>query len=466
MTSMSVSYEPTSTQREIYSVSRLNREARMLLNISFPLLWVEGEISNLATPASGHLYFTLKDDAAGVRCAMFKNQNLFLRFKARDGMQVLLRARVSLYEPRGDFQLAVEHMEEAGFGVLQRAYEALKQRLAAKGLFDPARKRALHKFPNKLGIITSPQGAAIRDILSVLRQRLPTLPVLIYPVAVQGEGAAAAIAEAFALANRRGDCDVLILARGGGSLEDLWAFNTEVVARAIAACEIPVVSGVGHEIDFTIADFTADHRAATPTAAAALVTPDRIELLSHLRRLEQNLEHGLRRQYQRYGQTLDWLSQRLHLQHPQQRLQRQLQRADDLDQRLQLAMRYTIRAWHAQLSELGIRRQRCSPQIKLAQAAARTKLLGQRLAATMQQDLALRRRRLDRLASTLDAISPLATLNRGYALVTRTADGVLLRDSKNTTAGDRLAVRLARGELTAQVITSNEPERNTNNGTQ
>lgn len=437
----------------------------MLLSLSFPLLWVEGEISNLATPASGHLYFTLKDDAAGVRCAMFKNQNLHLRFKARDGMQVLVRARVSLYEPRGDFQLTVEHMEEAGFGVLQRAYEALKQRLAAEGLFDSRHKRALPKFPRRLGLITSPKGAALSDILSVLRQRLAMLPVLIYPVVVQGEAAAIAISEALALASRRGDCDVLILARGGGSLEDLQAFNTEIVARAIAGCKIPVVSGVGHETDFTIADFTADHRAATPTAAAALATPDGIDILSQLRHFERNLQLALRRRHQHYGQTLHWLHRRLDLQHPRQRLQRQLQLIDDLEQRLQRSMRYRIRHHHVQLSVLSVRRQHCSPHVSLAQATARIEQLRQTLSAIVWQDLKIRRRRLDKLASTLSAISPLATLNRGYALVTRADHRELLRDSASVASGDTLEIKLARGELTAKVITAGEPGANTDGST-
>jgi exodeoxyribonuclease VII large subunit len=448
---MSVPLDPLPIQREIYSVSRLNREARLLLNISFPLLWVEGEVSNLAKPSSGHLYFTLKDDGAAVRCAMFKNHNLYLRFQPRDGMQVLVRARVGLYEPRGEFQLTIEHMEEAGFGALQRAFEILKRRLAAEGLFDPARKQAVPRYPYKVGIITSPVGAALTDILSVLRRRFPPLSVLIYPVPVQGEAAAAGIARALALASRRRDCDVLILARGGGSLEDLWAFNTEAVARAIAGCEIPVVSGVGHEIDFTIADFIADQRAPTPTAAAELVSPDQSDLLSWLDQVEGRLRRCLLRRCERCGQMLSWMRGRLHLQHPWQRLQRHSQRVDDLEQRLGLAMRYRLKACTEQLSGLDVRMQRCSPQVALTQTAARHERLAQRLIVAICRHMEARWARLDRLARILDTISPLATLDRGYALVTRVADSRLLRDSSVVTAGEALNIRLAKGGLRAKV---------------
>lgn len=447
---MPASLEPSVAAREIYSVSRVNREARMLLGMSFPPLWVAGEVSNLAAPASGHFYFTLKDDAACVRCAMFRNQNLHLRFKPRDGMQVVVRARVSLYEPRGEFQLTVEHMEEAGFGALQRAFEALKQRLAAEGLFDPARKRDLPKFSRRLGVITSPAGRALRDILSVLRRRFSGLPVLIYPVPVQGDAAVPAIVQALTTADRRGDCDVLILARGGGSLEDLWAFNTEPVARAIAACGIPVVSAVGHEIDFTIADFVADQRAATPSAAAELVTPDALELLARISQHQRSLYTSLRRRCDRHLERLLWLRGRLHLQHPRQRLQRRLQRIDELEQRLRLTTHYRFRAFAGRLAELNLRVQRCSPRMRLAQTSARHERLTRRLASAMKADLASRRQRLDTLSGTLHAISPLATLDRGYALVTST-DGALLRDSVDAAAGDVLHVRLSKGRLTVEV---------------
>src|SRR5579859_4685596 len=283
--------DPAVPTRRILSVSELNRAARGLLEGGFPILWVEGEISNLAQPGSGHLYFSLKDAQAQVRCALFRNRGMLLRFKPANGMKVLVRGRVSLYEPRGDYQFLVESMEDAGHGALQRAFEALKERLAQEGLFDAALKRPLPQVPKTIGVVTSPTGAAIRDILSVIRRRHPLARVIVYTVPVQGVGAAAKIAAMLGLASRRGECDVLILARGGGSLEDLWAFNEEPVARAIRASAIPVVSGVGHEIDFTIADFAADLRAPTPTGAAELVTPDlstwRRLLLEQSARLQQ-----------------------------------------------------------------------------------------------------------------------------------------------------------------------------------
>ncbi|MDE2196596.1 MAG: exodeoxyribonuclease VII large subunit, partial [Gammaproteobacteria bacterium] len=268
---------PGTPERQVFSVSRLNHEARALLEGGFPLLWVEGELSNLSRPASGHLYFSLKDAAAQVRCALFRNRATLLRCKPAEGMQVLVRARVSLYEPRGDFQLIVEHMEDAGHGALQRAFEQLRQKLAGEGLFDPAHKKPLPAMPGIIGVVTSPSGAALRDILSVIRRRQPSARVILYPAPVQGEGAGAKLAAMIRTASARAECDVLIIARGGGSLEDLWAFNEEAVARAIHACALPIISGVGHEIDFTIADFVADARAPTPTAAAELVTPDRNE---------------------------------------------------------------------------------------------------------------------------------------------------------------------------------------------
>lgn len=265
-------------KRDVLTVSRLNTEVKMLLEDSFPLLWVEGEISNLARPASGHIYLSLKDAHAQVSCAMFRNRNTNLRFQPANGQKVLVRARVSLFEARGNFQLILEHMEPAGDGALQRAFEELKNRLEKEGLFDPDRKRPLPRFPSRIGLITSDRGAAVRDVITVLQRRFPAIPVRVYPVPVQGEKAAVEIARTLDIASERAECDVLILTRGGGSLEDLQAFNTEIVARSIVACDIPVISAVGHEIDFTIADFVADLRAPTPSAAAETAVPDQLEL--------------------------------------------------------------------------------------------------------------------------------------------------------------------------------------------
>jgi exodeoxyribonuclease VII large subunit len=396
--------EPAS-RREIYTVSRLNREARMLLEAGLPPLWIEGEISNFARPSSGHWYFTLKDADAQVRCAMFRSANLRVRVAPRDGMQVLVRARVSLYEARGEYQLIAELLEDAGEGALRRRFEELKAKLAAEGLFDAALKRSLPRLPRRIGVVTSPTGAAIRDILHVLARRFPAIPVLIYPVPVQGAGAAAEIAAAIRLASERRDADVLILARGGGSLEDLWAFNEEPVARAIRDSAVPIVSGVGHEIDFTIADFAADLRAPTPSGAAELVAPDRAEWLRALAASRERLARAWRRVGGLARERLAWLVRRLELTHPRTRLAARAQRLDELEARLGRALRREL-------------------------AAA-----GARLAAA---------------ARTLNAVSPIATLERGYAIVTR-ADGRVVRAARDVAAGDAVQARTAAGSIAATV---------------
>src|SRR5690242_1623151 len=311
--------------RDIYTVSRLNGEARMLLEAGLPALWVEGEISNFAAPSSGHWYFTLKDREAQIRCAMFRARNAQVGFRPRDGQQLLLRGRVSLYEPRGDYQLLVEAMEDAGEGALRREFERLKAKLAAEGLFDVALKRPLPKMPRRIAIVTSPTGAAIRDVLHILARRFPPAQVLIFPTAVQGAAAVENIVAAIDAVCRDGGCDVLIVARGGGSIEDLWCFNDERVARAIRRTAIPVITGIGHEIDFTIADFAADVRAPTPSGAAELVVPDRGALLTGVRgfvaRLQQAVQRQLRHAVERHAQ----LSARLQRAHPGNRLQQQVQ---------------------------------------------------------------------------------------------------------------------------------------------
>ena len=341
---------PNSPPREIFTISRLNREARVLLERGLGSLWLEGEISNLSRPSSGHWYFSLKDEAAQVRCAMFRQRNLQVRFPVKDGAHVLARGRVSLYEARGEFQVVIDHLEEAGEGVLRRRFEELKARLGAEGLFDSRHKQPLPRLPGRIGVITSPTGAALRDILHILRRRFPAVPVLIYPVAVQGESAPREIEQALRLASARRDCDVLIVARGGGSLEDLWAFNDEAVARAIFACPIPVVSGVGHEVDFTIADLVADERAPTPSGAAERVVPDRAEWLRGFAFAAQRLQAGMRRRLNEMRNDLQVREQRLARTHPGVRLRQHAQRLDELEERLKLAARARIeraRARHA-----------------------------------------------------------------------------------------------------------------------
>src|SRR5215468_5716468 len=323
--------------RDVYSVSRLNREVRVLLERGLGVLWVEGELSNFSQPPSGHWYFSLKDRDAQLRCAMYRVKNSLVGFTPRAGMQLLVRGRISLYEPRGEFQLIIEHLEEAGVGALRREFERLKTRLAAEGLFAQERKRALPRFPRRIGVITSPSGAALHDILKILARRYPPAAVLLYPTAVQGAAAVPALAAALATASARAECDVLILARGGGSLEDLWAFNDERVARAIYACALPVVCGVGHEIDVTIADFVADARAPTPSAAAELVVPDTQACLESLKRTLQRLTAGTRRELRMLQARVAGTERRLQQAHPGTRLNQQAQRLDDLALRLHAA---------------------------------------------------------------------------------------------------------------------------------
>jgi len=435
--------------REVYTVSRLNQEARELLEENFPLIWVEGELSNLARPSSGHLYFSLKDSQAQVRCAMFRQRNMQLGFAPENGMQVLMRVRVSLYEGRGEFQLIAEHMEEAGDGALRRAFEALKQRLAAEGLFDSAHKKPLPALPAAIGVITSPTGAALRDILSCLKRRFPGIPVIIYPVPVQGAGAADKIAQALRQAASRAECDVLIIARGGGSLEDLWAFNEEVVARAIYACSIPVVAGIGHEIDFTIADLVADQRAATPTAAAELVSPDRAEWQAVLARLHKRLVMLMQGTLSHRQQALSLTGKRL--QHPGQRLRHQAQRLDEIEQRLLRAQRSLYRHQAGHIAQLAARLRGSTPAPRLRELAVLRENLTRRLHGALNGTLAKGRAQLEAVSRALDAVSPLATLGRGYAILYQLPQRKLVRSTQGLSQGDRIEARLGQGKALLNV---------------
>ena len=440
----------TAANRDIYSVSRLNREVRVLLERGFASLWLEGEISNLARPSSGHWYFSLKDAAAQVRCCMFRQRNMLCAFAARDGQKVLVRARIGLYEPRGEYQLLIDHMEDSGLGALKRQFEELSAKLAAEGLFAPERKRALPMIPKRIGVITSPSGAAVRDILHVLARRFSAVPVLIYPVAVQGAAAAAEITAAIRMAGRRAECDVLILARGGGSLEDLWAFNDEALARAIVASPIPIVSGIGHEIDFTIADFAADVRAPTPSAAAEIAVPDGQEWLASLARLAQRLQRALRRRVEAQRERLRWLIGRAALVSPSARLSQQTQRLDDLEQRLFRALRQILSDRRSALGERRSRLWQQSPVARVRSTAARQAALYARLRAATLARLHLARERLAPLVRTLHAVSPLATLDRGYAIVSRVS-GAIVRNAAEVSPGTPIDVRLAVGTIRAKV---------------
>jgi exodeoxyribonuclease VII large subunit len=440
----------TRPDRDVYSVSRLNREVRVLLERGFGSLWLEAEISNFARPSSGHWYFSLKDSGAQVRCCMFRQRNMLCAFTARDGQKVLVRARIGLYEPRGEYQLVVDHMEDAGLGALKRQFEELSAKLRQEGLFAAERKRALPGLPRRIGVITSPTGAAIRDILHVLARRFPATAVLIYPVPVQGAQAAAEITAALELAGRRAECDVLLLARGGGSLEDLWAFNDERLARAIVASPIPVITGIGHEIDFTIADFAADVRAPTPSAAAELLVPDAEEWLATFADLALRLERAVRRGLESQAERLRWLIGRAALVTPAARLAARAQRLDELEQALVRALERRLLELRQRLRWLAGRAAQVSPAARLSQHRMRLENLDQRLGRAWRQSLSARRERLLPLVRTLNAVSPLATLERGYAIVSLEG-GAILRDAADAKPGALIEARLARGSIRAKI---------------
>jgi exodeoxyribonuclease VII large subunit len=436
------------TERDILSVSQLNRKAKQLLETHLPLLWVEGELSNVSQPSSGHWYFTLKDDQAQVRCAMFRNRNLLVRLKPLQGQHVLLRARVSLYEGRGDYQLIAEHMEEAGTGALQRAFDELKIKLASEGLFDEALKKSLPSLPKHIAVITSSTGAAVRDILSVLARRFPAIPVSVLPVPVQGKEAAPQIVKAIELANRAGIFDVIVVARGGGSLEDLWPFNEEIVARAIHHSVLPIVSAVGHETDFTIADLVADLRAPTPSAAAELITPDGEAWLENFIGLEILLEDAMERRLTNARQKLEWL--RARLRHPGERLQQQAQRLDGLEIRLQRAFKHELRDLQRRLQSLVLRQKLLQPSQRLQQLNRQVTQHLKQLRDCTQQQLQMRKQRLSETVRVLQTVSPLKTLERGYSITTRES-GAVIHTSAEVNVGDSLQTRLAHGELLCRV---------------
>ncbi|HEX4649837.1 MAG TPA: exodeoxyribonuclease VII large subunit [Steroidobacteraceae bacterium] len=437
--------------REVYSVTRLNREVRTLLERGLPVLWVEGELSNFSQPASGHWYFSLKDRDAQLRCAMFRMKNALVGFTPRDGTQVLVRGRISVYEARGEYQLIVEHLEEAGVGALRREFERLKAKLAAEGLFALERKRSLPRFPRRIGVITSPSGAALHDVLQILARRFPPASVLIYPTAVQGLAAVPELVAALERASQRAEVDVLILARGGGSLEDLWAYNDERVARAIHASPLPVVSGVGHEIDFTIADLVADARAPTPSSAAEMVVPERRAYLEFLARAGERLTAAARRQLRAGGARFEATERRLRLAHPGLRLQQQMQRLDDLGQRLAALARGTLHRDGRRLAQSLARLVRRSPEHLVREHRVRHQGVHSRLLNAGPACVSRTAQRLALAQRALNAVSPLATLARGFAIVTRAGDGTLLSDAAAVAPGEEIEARLARGSLRARV---------------
>ena len=444
----------------IYTVSRLNQTVRMLLEQQMGQVWISGEISNFTQPASGHWYFTLKDDGAQVRCAMFRNSNRRVTFRPQHGQQVLVRANITLYEPRGDYQIIVESMQPAGVGLLQQQFEQLKQKLSQEGLFDAQHKQPLPSPAHQIGVITSKTGAALHDILHVLQRRDPSLPVVIYPTAVQGDDAPAQIVRAIQLANQRAECDVLIVGRGGGSLEDLWSFNDERVARAIFASRIPIVSAVGHETDVTIADFIADLRAPTPSAAAEVVSRNQQELLRQIQGQQQRLEMAMDYFFANLQQQFTRLHHRLQQQHPQLRLARQQTTLDRLRQRLNHAVENRLRLATQQQQRVTQRLNQQQPQGRIHRAQTRIQQLEYRLSQLITARLGSTRQRFGTAIAQLEAVSPLATLARGYSVTTAT-DGKVLKKTKQVKAGDLLTTRVEDGLIESQVtgIQSVKPPR-------
>jgi exodeoxyribonuclease VII large subunit len=434
-------------ERRILSVSGLNREAKLLIEGTLGVVWVEGEISNLSRPSSGHFYWSLKDANAQVRCAMFRMSNRGLGFELANGQQILVRGRVSLYEARGEYQLIVEYAEEAGEGLLRRRFEELKRKLAAEGLFDPARKRQPPRLPLKIGVITSPTGAALRDVLIALRRRFPGTAVLIYPTSVQGAGAADEICRTLKLADKRADCDLLILTRGGGSLEDLWAFNEENVARVIAALQLPIIVGVGHEIDFTIADL----RAPTPSQAAELAVPDQTEWLTRFARFEQQIVYCARRRLGTEQRHFATLAHRLSRCHPGIRLREQHQRLDELEARLRRSVERLIAKRKLQVGRLATSVAHATPEHLLAKVRERARWAAEKLRRAMLRNVDRTKQRVALAERSLTSLSPLATLQRGYAIVSRRDGGALITDAATVAAGTAIDVRLASGELAATV---------------
>jgi exodeoxyribonuclease VII large subunit len=430
----------------VLTVSELNRMARRALESQLPLLWVEGEVSNFSRAASGHWYFSLKDANAQVRCVMFRGRNQFADFTPANGDHVEIRALPSLYEARGEFQLGAEAIRRAGAGRLYEAFLRLKAKLDAEGLFDPAKKRALPRFPRTLGIVTSTQAAALHDVLTALARRMPGLPVILYPTPVQGAGAGTQIAAAIRTAGERAECDVLLVCRGGGSLEDLWAFNDEAVARAIAASPMPVVSGVGHETDFTLADFAADLRAPTPTAAAELASPPRQELLQQLAHLARRLQHHLARKQHGEMQRLDYLARRLV--HPAEQLRRRQIDLSQLAQRLNSTAR--TRLTREQLRVARLSQRLVTPRHVIQREQQRLDALGMRSRRGIEGGFGQCRLNLARLASSLAHLNPEGVLARGYSIV-QLENGAVVQDAASLKAGDSLSIHFHRGKARAKV---------------
>ena len=435
---------------DVLTPSQLNTLARDLLEGAFPLVWVEGELGNLSRPSSGHLYFTLKDARAQVRCAMFRPKSSWLKFVPREGLKVLARGRLTLYEARGDYQLVLDHMEEAGEGALRRAYEELRARLQAEGLFDTARKRALPAYPRRIGVITSPSGAAVRDVLSVIGRRFPMVEVDVLPVPVQGEAAPPQILAMLQQAAASGRYDVLLLTRGGGSLEDLWAFNDERLTRAVASSPVPVVAAIGHETDFSLVEFAADLRAPTPSAAAELLVPDRDDLARRVAAIHSRQQRQSLQRLRQAMQRTDRAALRLNAQRPQARLDALLRRQQEALRRMLLAWRQRLAREQARVRHAETALRSTHPQRRIQRLRERLALLAPRPRATIARRLTNESLRLRGLARSLEAVSPLATVARGYAIL-QTPDRRIVRSVLDVAPGDRLEAKLADGTLKVRV---------------
>lgn len=434
----------------VYTVSHLNASVKLLLESKMGIIWLTGEISNFVAPASGHWYLSLKDNRSQVRCAMFKGNNRRVTFKPANGQQILAKVRVTMYEPRGDYQLIVESLMPAGDGLLQQQFEELKLTLSRQGYFAQENKKSLPAHPKKIGIVTSSTGAAVQDILTVLERRNPNLPVVIYPSLVQGAQAAGSIVDAINLANQRNEVDLLIVGRGGGSLEDLWCFNEEAVAHAIFNSQLPIISAVGHEIDVTIADFVADMRAPTPSAAAELVSQDQSHLQQQLDNLSRRLQQSLQNKIAKEKHQLRYLQQGLMAQHPQNKLQQQSQRLDELSLRLGQSIRKNIQQQRFSLTQLNARLQAKSPAYKLSMMQQQQQNLEQRLRTAMIRRMQQEQDKLGNLAQQLQTVSPLATLSRGYS-ITQDEKGKVITSKEQVSPGMKLTTTLSDGEINSVV---------------
>ncbi len=438
-----------SRNTNVYQVSQLTDEMRRLMELSYPEIWIEGELSSLSTPASGHLYFSLKDERSQLRCAMFKGRASISRYRPKAGDLVRVRAKISVYSARGDLQCIVQHMEEAGEGLLQRRFEELKEALNQQGLFDQANKKPIPSFPKHIGIVTSPSGAAVRDIVSTLKRRCPGIPITIYPAVVQGDTGANSIVNSIrdAVAHQR--CDVLLVSRGGGSLEDLWCFNHEDVAREIHQCPIPVISGVGHEVDVTIADLVADLRAPTPTAAAELVSPNTEQLVNQLESIKFRLPRSFERFIQRRAQQVDLTGRQLI--HPKQQLKRNRDKLNRAASRMTLSMDSSLAKPTTASDNLFRRLRFQNPKQSISRKEASTEVLSQRLKRATQNKLEMTHSSFGNLAGQLHLVSPLATLGRGFA-IGRDNNNTILRSTQQVSRHDKVSIQLSDGKLECEVM--------------